>query len=168
MSFKAVSVLLIYIWVVFYLIQILRKATLTWRQVSLGYMSIGDRNFKMHQCHNSNEFQSSFHLAIYLWVVFNLIQIRLKVPMIWRQVSLIYITIGLYSQHFTHLTKITTSVFFIIEGKVRQFWNAHERRFYNCLTFCSMIGITEVIMSPFMSFFRVNRASGKHLWGFFS
>ena len=129
MSFEAVSVLLIYIWVVFYLMQILCKVTLIWRQVSLGYMSIGDRNFKMHLCHNSNEFQSSFHLAIYLWVVFNLIQIRFKAPMIWRQVSLIYITIGLYSQHFTHLTKITTSVFFIIEGKVRQFWNAHERRF---------------------------------------
>ena len=84
----------IYILVVLYLIQILWKAPMIWRQVSLGYISIGDRNFQMHQCHNLNEFQSFFHLLIYLWVLFYLMEILRKAPIIWRQASLGYISIG--------------------------------------------------------------------------
>ena len=36
--------LLIYLWVLFYLMEILRKAPIIWRQASLGYISIGDRD----------------------------------------------------------------------------------------------------------------------------
>ena len=45
----------------------------------------------MHQFHNLNEFKSCSHLLIYLWVVFNKMQILSKAQMIWRQG---YISIG--------------------------------------------------------------------------
>ena len=41
-----------------------------------------------------NEFQSFFHLLIYLWVLFYLMEILRKAPIIWRQASLGYISIG--------------------------------------------------------------------------